>query len=111
MTHQLLCVAYKGDLILNYLTQVILTGRPTSVKHSISQEQRLRSRDVESQLNQGTEVRTRISRLNSIEDERVSSDDTLVLRRSRVWLLVQENRIYGGMDVHGPTCRKRKNTK
>ena len=104
MTHQLLRIAYKGDLILNYLTQVILIGRPTSMKRSISQERRLRSRDVESQLNRRTEVRTRISRLNSIEDERVSPDDMLVLHRSRVWLPVQENHIHGGMDVHGPTC-------
>ena len=34
----LLCVAYKRDSILNYLTWAMLTRRPTSVKHSISQE-------------------------------------------------------------------------
>ena len=34
----LLCIAYKGDSILNYLTQAILTRRPTSVKRSVSQE-------------------------------------------------------------------------
>ena len=51
-THPLLlCIAYKGDSILNYLTRVILTGRPTSVKRSVFQERGLRSRDVEPQLN------------------------------------------------------------
>ena len=43
----LLCIAYKGDSILDYLTWAILTKRPTSVKCSVSQEQRLRSKDVE----------------------------------------------------------------
>ena len=36
----LLCIVYKGDSILDYLTWVILIRRPTSVKHSVSQEQR-----------------------------------------------------------------------
>ena len=31
----LLCVAYKEDLILSYLTWAILTERPTSMKHSV----------------------------------------------------------------------------
>ena len=43
----LLCIAYKGDSILDYLTWAILTRRPTSVKRSVSQKQRLRSKDVE----------------------------------------------------------------
>ena len=37
-------IAYKRDLILNYLTQAMLTRRPTSVKHSLSQELRLELR-------------------------------------------------------------------
>ena len=36
LKQQLLCIAYKGDSILNYLTWAILTGRSTSVKHSVS---------------------------------------------------------------------------
>ena len=43
----LLHIAYKGDSILDYLTWAILTKRPASVKCSISQEQRLRSKNVE----------------------------------------------------------------
>ena len=81
------------------------------MKRSVSQERGLRSRDVEPQLNRRTKDRTRILRLNSIKDRRVSPDDALVLCRSRVKLQVQESHIYRGMDVHGPTCRERKNTK
>ena len=47
----LLRIAYKEDSILDYLTWVILTKRPTSAKHSVSQERGLRSRDVEQLLN------------------------------------------------------------
>ena len=47
----LLRIAYKGDSVLDYLTWAILTKRPTSVKRSVSQEQRLRSKDVELLLN------------------------------------------------------------
>ena len=106
-----LCVVYKGDLILDYLIWAILTRRPMSAKYSISQEQRLSSKDVELLLNRRTQTGTRISRGDSIKDKRVRPDYTLVLRRSRVGLLVQENCIYRGRDVHGPTWQKRKNTK
>ena len=41
----------------------------------------------------------------------MSLDNMLILRRSRVELQVQESRIYRGMDMHGPTCRERKNTR
>ena len=98
----MLRVAYKGDLVLDYLIWAILTKRLTSAKHSVSQEQRLRSKDVELLLNQRTQAGTRISRGDSIKDKRVRPDYTLVLCRSRVGSLVQENRIYGGWDVYGP---------
>ena len=41
----------------------------------------------------------------------MSLDNMLVLRRSRVVLQVQESHIYRGIDVHGPTCQERKNTR
>ena len=41
----------------------------------------------------------------------MSLDNMLVLHRSRVRLQVQESNIYRGIDMHGPTCQKRKNTK
>ena len=110
-TCHVLHVAYKGDSVLDYLTRAILMKRLTFAKHSVSQEQRLRSKDVELLLNQRTQAGTRISRGDSIKDKRVRPNYTLVLRRSRVGLLVQENRIYGGQDAHGPMWQERKNTK
>ena len=41
----------------------------------------------------------------------MSLDNMLILCRSRVELQALESHIYRGIDVHGPACRERKNTR
>ena len=59
---------------------------------------------LSSNSTEGLKMGLRISRLDLIEDLGVSLDYTLVLRRSRVRLQVQQGCIYRGIDAHGPTC-------
>ena len=41
----------------------------------------------------------------------MSLDNMLILHRSRVELQVQESCIYRGIEVHGPVCQEREDTR